>query len=230
MHHQSAGAKPLKEQDSRTSNEVNGNQEGTQSMHVALGQSSDQIGGQVSNQESNEQTELMCRFNFPKPLASATHFEINEKRKPVLVTRRNDSRINGHNPAQLTGWRTNVDMQVCTNAEMVTKYTCKYASKSAGLSEPLKLKKTFKVIVDDLRDDEHPKKAEQKLLLKSVAEHDYSAQEACHLLLGKKLVICSKSFVIVGLDGQREVDLETSQQQTSNTFKCVRSLHETASE
>ena len=85
-------------------------------MHVALGQSSDQTGGQVSNQESNEQTELMCRFNFPKPLASATYFEINEKRKPVLVIRRNDSRINGHNPAQLTSWRANVDMQVCTNA------------------------------------------------------------------------------------------------------------------
>ena len=113
---QSAGAKPLKEQDSRTSNEVNGNEEGTQSMHVVLGQSSDQTGGQVSNQESNEQTELMCRFNFPKPLASATYFEINEKRKPVLVIRRNDSRINGHNPAQLTSWRANVDMQVCTNA------------------------------------------------------------------------------------------------------------------
>ena len=106
-------------------------------MHVALGQSSDQTGGQVSNQESNEQTELMCRFNFPKPLASATYFEINEKRKRVLVTRRNDSRINGHNPAQLTGSRANVDMQVCTNAEMVTKCTCKYASKSQGLSEPL---------------------------------------------------------------------------------------------
>ena len=161
----------------------------------------------MSNQESNEQTELMCRFNFPKPLVSATHFEINEKRKPVLVNRRNDSRINGHNPAQLTGWRANVDMQVSTNADMVTKYTCKYASKSEGLSEPLK--KTFKAIVDDLRDDDHPKKAVQKLLTKTAAEHDYSAQEACHLLLGEKLVTCSRSFVIVGLDGQREVDLET---------------------
>ena len=103
-------------------------------MHAARGQSSGQSGGQVSNQESNEQTELMCRFNFPKPLASATHFEINAKRKRVLVTRMNDSRINGHNQAQLTGWRANVDLQVCTNAKMVTKYTCKYASKSEGLS------------------------------------------------------------------------------------------------
>ena len=60
-----------------------------------------------------------------------------------------------------------------------------------------------------MRDDEHPKKAEQKLLTKTVAEPDYSAQEVCHLQLGEKLVICSNSFVIVGLDGRREVDLET---------------------
>ena len=123
----------------------------------------------------------------------------------MLVTRINDSRIIGHNTAQLTGWRANVDMQVSTNAEMVTKYTCKYASKSEVLSEPLK--KTFKAIVDDL--DDHPNKAVQKLLTKTVAEHDYSAQETCHLLLGEKLVTCSRSFVIVGVDGQREVDLET---------------------
>ena len=135
-------------------------------MHVALGQSSDQTGGQVSNQESNEQTDVMCRFNFLKSLASATHFEIIEKRKPVFVTRRNDSRINRHNPDQLTGWRANVEMQVCTNAEVVTKYTSKYASKSEGLSEPLK--KTFNIIVDDLRHNDHPKKGSTKAFDKNI--------------------------------------------------------------
>ena len=107
-------------------------------------------------------------FKFPKVLSSRTHFELQDK-QPELVTRRNDSRINGHNRAQLTGWRANVDMQVCVNAEMVSKYMTKYASKSEGMSEPLK--KTFEVIVEDLKDDDHPKKAVQKLMTRSVVEH-----------------------------------------------------------
>ena len=75
-------------------------------------------------------------FKVSKVLSSRTHFELQDK-QPELVTRRNDSRINGHNRALLTGRRANVDMQVCVNAAMVSKYMNKYASKSEGMSEPL---------------------------------------------------------------------------------------------
>ena len=36
---------------------------------------------------------------------------------------------------------------------------------------------TLSRVIDDLRDDDHPKKAVQKLLTKTVAEHDYSGAD-----------------------------------------------------
>ena len=95
---------------------------------------------------------------------------------------------------------------------MVSKYMTKYASKSEGMSEPRK--KTFEVIVDDLKDDDHPKKAVQKLMTRSVVGHDYSAQETCHHLMGEKLVVCSRTILRVNVDGQREVDVAQDKQAT----------------
>ena len=165
----------------------------------------------AGDNDHGSEKELQCRFKFPKVLSSRTHFELQDK-QPELVTRRNDSRINGHNRARLTGWRANVDMQVCVNAEMVSKYMTKYASKSEVMSGPLK--KTFEVIVEDSKDDDHPKKAVQKLMTRSVIEHDYSAQETCHHLTGEKLVVCSRTILRVNVDGQREVDVAQDKQAT----------------
>ena len=92
-------------------------------------------------------------------MSSRIHFELQDK-QPELATGRNDSRINRHTRAQLTGWRANVDIWVCVNAEMVSKYVNKYASKSEGMSELLKM--TFKVIGENLKDDNHPKKPRPK--------------------------------------------------------------------
>ena len=165
----------------------------------------------AGDNDHGSENELQCRFKFPKVWSSRTHFELQDK-QPDLVTRQNDSHINGHNGAQLTGWRANVDMQVCVNAEMVSMYMTKYASKSEGMSEPLK--KTFEVIVEDLKDDDHPKKAVQKLITRSVVEHVYSAQETCHHLTGETLVVCSRTILRVNVDGQREVDVAQDKQAT----------------
>ena len=121
-------------------------------------------------------------------------------------------RINGHNWDQLTGWRANVDMQMSVTAQMMSKYMTKYASKREGMSEPPK--KTFKVIVEDLKNDDHPKKAVRKLITRSVVEHDYSAQETCHHLTGEKLVVCSTTSLRVNVDGQREVEVAQDKQAT----------------
>ena len=70
-----------------------------------------------------------CRFGYPKPLQPQTALVI-ENENPVLLTARNDGLINSFNPAQLSAWRANVDMQYCVSRRKVIEYCAKYATKS----------------------------------------------------------------------------------------------------
>ena len=103
-----------------------------------------------------------------------------------------------------------MDRQVCLNARRVAEYCAKYASKPESRSVPMR--EAFKLVVDSVNDDDNIKKVVQKLLTMSVADHDFSAQEACHLLTGERLVTCSRSFIVTSLDGEREVDQDTARQ------------------
>ena len=51
-----------------------------------------------------------CRFGYPKPLQPRTVL-VTEGDEPTLLTARNDGMVNSFNPVQLSGWRTNVDLQ-----------------------------------------------------------------------------------------------------------------------
>ena len=57
----------------------------------------------------------------------------------------------------------------------------------------------------------------QKLLINTVGEKDYSAQETCHLLLQLPLFKASRDFIIFSLDGSRAVQdhLEEGQRATA---------------
>ena len=46
----------------------------------------------------------------------------------------------------------------------------------------------------------------QKLLINSVGERDFSAQETCHLLLQLPLVKSTRDYTILSLDGSRQVE------------------------
>ena len=61
----------------------------------------------------------------------------------------------------------------------------------------------YSTIMKSLKDDV---KVLQKILINSVGERDYSAQETCHLLLQLPMYHASRHFVIMSLDGSREVD------------------------
>ena len=59
-----------------------------------------------------------------------------------------------------------------------------------------------------LNDDDRSLKALQnlqKLLIKSLSERDYSAQETCHLLLQLPMYMSTREFVILSLDGSRQL-------------------------
>ena len=118
-----------------------------------------------------------CRFDYPKPLQPNTVL-ITEDGDPQLLTARNDGLVNSHNQIQLSAWCANVDVQYCVSLRKVVKYITKYASKSEPRSKPLA--EVYSTIVRSLTTDSS---AVQKLLINSVGERDYSAQETCHLLL-----------------------------------------------
>ena len=154
--------------------------------------------------------ELVCRFKFPKPLRKETTLEISLFGKPERHTeaevthKRNDPRVNSHNRFQLEGWRANVDMQVIVSPYAVGEYIAKYASKSEPQSATLK--ETFKMITETMSTDDPARKAVSKLLMKTVGERDYSAQETCHLIMGEKLVTSTREFKTLFLENKREVN------------------------
>ena len=144
-----------------------------------------------------------CRFGFPKPLQPVTSI-VTEDGEPELLTARNDSLLNSYNPVQLSAWRANVDMQYVLSRRRVIHYVAKYATKPEPRSKALK--RVFSNIMSTLKDDGTPLQVVQKLLISSVGERDYSAQETCHLLLQLPMFRASRDFVILSLDGSREVD------------------------
>ena len=149
----------------------------------------------------NKNGEQQCRFGYPKPLQTHTTLSRTDDDDIQVVTKRNDPLINSFNPIQLSAWRANVDMQYCVSKNKVIAYCAKYATKCEPRSQPLK--QVYKSVV---KDGDHALKAVHKLLTNSVGERDFSAQETCHLLLQLPLVLSSREFVYLNVDGTRMVE------------------------
>ena len=154
-----------------------------------------------------------CRFGYPKPLQP--HTAIVTEEEPTLLTARNDGMVNSFNPVQLSAWCANVDMQYIVSRRRVIEYCTKYVTKSEPRSQSLK--EVFTSIVHSLKDGNTSLKAVQKLLINTVGERDYSAQETCHLLLQLPMFKASREFVVLSLDGSRALEnrLEEQQQATA---------------
>lgn len=98
-----------------------------------------------------------------------------------MLTARNDCLLNSYNPVQLSAWRENVDMQYIVSRQRVINYIAKYATKSEPCSKGLKA--VYSNIMQNVKDDGNILIVVQKLMIKSVGERDYSAQETSHLIL-----------------------------------------------
>ena len=159
-----------------------------------------------------------CRFGYPKPLQPETVL-VTEDEEPVLLTARNDGLINSFNPVQLSAWRANVDMQYCVSRRKVIEYCAKYATKSEPRSQPLK--EIFTTIVRSLKEDSSSLKAVQKLLINSIGERDFSAQETCHLLLQLPMFKASQDFDVLSLDGSRAVVERLDEDQPATVASAV---------
>ncbi len=160
--------------------------------------------------KSNE-TELKCRFHFPFNHCPQTKLEFekihtsgdNEHYRAKIVTKRNDSRLNNHQHLQLQGWRANCDIQVVIDHYACVEYLTKYAAKGEPRS-PM-LKQAFNSIVQNVDSSTDPHRAIKKVVMKSLGERDYAAQETMHHLLSLKLHSSSFKVMPVSLNGSRRV-------------------------
>lgn len=146
----------------------------------------------------NQAGEQSCRFGYPKENTEHTNVRDDGHGNPELVTARNDPLINPHNRLQLQGWRANVDLKPILSIHAALQYISKYASKA----EPQSM--AYSEILSHILNKSNPNDpfhtSVQKLLLRSVAERDFSAQETCHLLVGIPLYHSSRSFVSLNLN------------------------------
>ena len=134
-----------------------------------------------TNPRFNDMTLLhfVQHYTMPKELGGDPS---HRSKKVVVIIQAQDNEVpGGYNPVMLSAWRANVDMQYCVSRRRVIEYCAKYATKSEPRSKSLK--DIFSSIVRTLSDDNTSLKAVQKLLINSVGERDFSAQETCQLLL-----------------------------------------------
>jgi hypothetical protein len=159
-----------------------------------------------------EPKELQCRFKYPIDCCNKTTLEfepIHTKDKSVqykakVITKRNDSRLNNHQPIQLKGWRANCDIRVVIDHHACVEYLSKYVAKGEPKS-PM-LKETFNAVMKNVGSNVHPSKVMKKLMMKSLGERDISAQETMHLLLSLKLYATTFKVLPINLNGSRKID------------------------
>ena len=143
---------------------------------------------------------------------------INTKDKSVqyrlkVKTERNNSRLNNHQPIQLSGWRANCDIQIIIDHHACVEYLSKYAAKGEPRS-PM-LKDTLNSVIN--HDDSSPStKVIKRLMMKSIGERDFSTQETMHLLLSLNLHSSNLKVVPINLNGSRKI-----QTNLSSEHKCT---------
>lgn len=93
-------------------------------------------------------SKLECRFKFPIEERSDTELVV-DNNSLRLCTKRNDDRLNIHNPFVTTLWRANTDFQPIMSRQAVINYIAKYASKSEPQSESYK--EMITTIVDECK-------------------------------------------------------------------------------
>lgn len=95
-------------------------------------------------------------------------------------------------------------MKYLVSKEKVVEYCAEYATKSEPRSQTLR--ETFQIVVNSLKEGSYSVTTVRKLLINSIGEHDYSAQETCHLLLQLPMFKASRDFVVLSLDGSHLIE------------------------
>jgi len=128
-----------------------------------------------------------------------------------LVHLRNHPTLVHHVPEFLLIWGANVEGRPVQSYQQLLRYLLKYMMKSEPNSAPFKA--ICRGVIAASEDDEPVRKSFQKVLMKTVGEHDLSKQECHHILNGLEFVYFSREFVCVNVLGTKQVrnDLQGDQ-------------------
>ena len=176
--------------------------------------------------KKNKESELKCRFDFPKDACCRTRLEFQQIHtsgdeqcyKAKVVTKRNDSRLNNNQQLQLQNWRANCDIQVVIDHYACVEYLAKYAAKGEPRN-PL-LKSAFNTVLKSMPSNSNPHQAIKKVIMKTLGERDYAAQETMHHLLSLKLHSSSFNVIPVSLECSCRIVIPSS---THGNEKCSQS-------
>ncbi len=125
-----------------------------------------------------------------------------------IVTKRNDSRLNNNQQLQLQGWIANCDIQVVIDHYACVEYITKYAAK--GEPRTPVMKAAFSTVMKNSSSNSNPHKAIKKVIMKTLGERDYAAQETMHHLLSLRLYSSSFNVIPVSLNGSRRITINTA--------------------
>ena len=163
----------------------------------------------------NDKSELFCRFHYPFDSCTNTRIDFDPintktgetKYKATIVTKRNDSNLNRHQPLQLQGWRANCDIQIILDYHACLEHLVKYTSK-AEPKMSFVVKTAFTSVVHKMIDTSDVDSTIKQLMLKTVGQRDYSIQGVMHHLLSLKFVSATHEVVTASLDGSRRITIQ----------------------
>ena len=120
--------------------------------------------------------------------------------KAKIITKWNDSRVNNHQRIQLQGWRANCDIEVIIDCHKCVEYLLKYAAKGEPRSPLL-----TNSVINNTHCKLEPQKAMKKIIMKTIGQRDFSAQETMHLLLSLTLYSTTFTVLPVSLNDSRRI-------------------------
>lgn len=123
-----------------------------------------------------------------------------------------DSLLQRYNPFVTQVWRGNTDFSPIISKDAVLKYISKYASKGEYASESYR--EILNQIVGRASVDTPAATLIRRLLVSSVAERNYSAQEIMHLLMGWPLCHASRIIIVLSINN----DWRRVQRQQTNSL------------
>ena len=170
--------------------------------------------------------QMICRFGFPMdPVGFQEHFSANgatlerlhrthqaqhgaEFHASNLKFLRNHRTLVHHIPELLTIWGANVEGWPVQSYAQVIRYLLKYMMKGEPNSPSFFT--ISKAVVESVRDEEPVRKVFQKIIMKTVGEHDLTKQECHHILNGLEFMELSRKFVSFNIMGTQRVRTPSS--------------------
>ena len=105
----------------------------------------------------------------------------------------------------LTVWRSNIDCQVIRSLNQLLDYVLKYMLKAEKGSTAFN--NVVKVLTAEMSDEDPVRRVFQKVLMKTLGEHDMSKTEAVRIMTGMPFVFYGRKFTTVTLLDSRSVNV-----------------------